>query len=202
MLYIANRRYALRSGDQAWHLHLTYTQSYWGHLCRDILQKEIHHHPTQGGAAEASKFNDYYSLTHQLYKTVFGIDPPADIWQNNQIRFTDVNFQRVNKNNYWLIRKSKIKLIAIVFSLIIAHFLFVQASYGSNTDIVLAIIAIFAALFLGLNNRGGGDQSGCSTGGGYGSGGHGGHGCSSGHGCSGGHGCSSGCSGGCSGGGH
>src|SRR5687767_6908346 len=47
--------------DQAWHLHLTYTRSYWVDLCRNTLQKEIHHHPTKGGPAEAQKFDGLYT---------------------------------------------------------------------------------------------------------------------------------------------
>ncbi|GAA4338966.1 hypothetical protein GCM10023149_49350 [Mucilaginibacter gynuensis] len=34
--------------DQAWHLHLTVTRSYWIDLCRDTLGSEIHHNPTKG----------------------------------------------------------------------------------------------------------------------------------------------------------
>ena len=34
--------------DQAWHLHLIYTRSYWDRWCENILNKRIHHGPTQG----------------------------------------------------------------------------------------------------------------------------------------------------------
>jgi len=34
--------------DQAWHLHLCYTQSYWDDLCGDILRFPLHHGPTKG----------------------------------------------------------------------------------------------------------------------------------------------------------
>src|SRR5213080_3326618 len=39
--------------DQAWHLHLTYTQDYWRKFCSDILAKPLHHFPTEGGSAES-----------------------------------------------------------------------------------------------------------------------------------------------------
>src|SRR5688572_23915413 len=45
--------------DQAWHLHLTYTRSYWTRFCATVLGRELHHEPTQGGAAEARKFQDW-----------------------------------------------------------------------------------------------------------------------------------------------
>src|SRR5580765_8560766 len=35
--------------DQAWHLHLTYSESYWNVFCPQILGKSFHHQPTQGG---------------------------------------------------------------------------------------------------------------------------------------------------------
>lgn len=36
--------------DQVWHLHLTYTRSYWDEFCPNILRKSFHH----------------YSLTNQI----------------------------------------------------------------------------------------------------------------------------------------
>ena len=35
--------------DQAWHLHLTYTESYWQDLCDNVLGRPIHHGPSKGG---------------------------------------------------------------------------------------------------------------------------------------------------------
>ena len=29
--------------DQAWHLHLTYTRSYWGEFCEGVLRTPVHH---------------------------------------------------------------------------------------------------------------------------------------------------------------
>ena len=40
--------------DQAWHLHLTYTRSYWGGLCGEVLGRPLHHGPTKGGADEGA----------------------------------------------------------------------------------------------------------------------------------------------------
>ncbi|MEE1898493.1 hypothetical protein V1389_09110 [Flavobacterium rakeshii] len=33
--------------NQVWHLHLTYTKSYWIDFCKNTLQREIHHKPTK-----------------------------------------------------------------------------------------------------------------------------------------------------------
>ena len=39
--------------DAAWHLHLTYTRSYWDRFCKETLGQPLHHDPTRGGPAEA-----------------------------------------------------------------------------------------------------------------------------------------------------
>lgn len=53
--------------DQAWHLHLVYTRSYWDELCGQVLGFALHHGPTKGGAAEGHKFQDWYAATQQSY---------------------------------------------------------------------------------------------------------------------------------------
>ncbi|MBD1364950.1 hypothetical protein IDJ77_14100 [Mucilaginibacter sp. ZT4R22] len=203
--------------DQVWHLHLTFTRSYWVDLCRDTIGKEIHHNPTKGGAQEAKKFDRFYTSSQTLYIDKFGMAPPEDIWHNNQQRFSDIDFQRVNVGRYWLIRKPKISTARLTFlMLLVACTTFIQASFGAP----LLMLGIVAVVVFGVYkwesnpNKGkdnkDGSGSGCSTagcGGDFGSshhgghhGGHdGGHGGDSGHsGCSG---CSSsGCSG-CGGGG-
>ena len=65
--------------DRAWHLHLTYTQDYWGDLCDNVLNKPLHHHPSNG-AEEDGRFVDQYRQTRALYKTEFGRPPPKDVW--------------------------------------------------------------------------------------------------------------------------
>jgi hypothetical protein len=66
--------------DEAWHLHLTYTQSYWIDLCKNTLNKDIHHHPSRGGDDEDHKHRDWYAETLTLYQSVFGSPPPIEIW--------------------------------------------------------------------------------------------------------------------------
>ena len=86
--------------DQAWHLHLTFTRSYWIDLCKETLQKDIHHNPTKGGMHEAQKFDVYYTSSQQLYLEKFRTTPPPNIWQDNDTRFSDINFKRVNVGTY------------------------------------------------------------------------------------------------------
>jgi uncharacterized protein (TIGR04222 family) len=66
--------------DEAWHLHLTYTKSYWTDLCKNTLSINIHHHPSQGGDEEDHKHREWYAETLQFYESVFGSPPPDDIW--------------------------------------------------------------------------------------------------------------------------
>ncbi|MCE3229819.1 MAG: hypothetical protein K0S32_4370 [Bacteroidetes bacterium] len=95
--------------DQAWHLHLLYTESYWIDLCKNTLHKQIHHGPTKGGKSEGEKYNDLYERTLALYSKEFGKKAPADIWPDPKIRFSEINFQRVNLNRNWVIKKPKLK---------------------------------------------------------------------------------------------
>jgi hypothetical protein len=190
--------------DQAWHLHLTYTQSYWAGLCRNVLGQEIRHNPTRGGRAEAGKFNSYYTRTQQLYTQFFNIAPPVDIWQSNITRFTDINFQRVNMTRYWLLRKpGNGSRVAILLMLIIVVGLFIQASETAIAIGIMVAVIVIVVIAVYKNESGGSSNSGCSDNGcsGDDSVHHGGHSGHDGHG--GDSGCSSGCSGcsasGCSG---
>lgn len=91
--------------DQAWHLHLLYTKSYWKDFCKNILEREIHHNPTRGGLSESSRFLDYYAKTRDIYRQYFEVDAPEDIWPNDAERFYDVDFQRVNLKKNWVLPK-------------------------------------------------------------------------------------------------
>lgn len=187
--------------DQVWHLHLTYTKSYWTDLCKNTLNTEIHHNPTKGGENERQKFNSFYTGIQKLYKEKFGTAPPPDIWHDNQTRFNDINFQRVNLSHYWIIKKPNIKLPKLTIPILIISLsgFIIQAS-PSYAFILFFTIFIIIAVIMHFkkdnhNNKNGGPEcsDGCSAG--SCSNGNSDSGCSS-HGDSG---CSSGCSG-CGGG--
>lgn len=92
--------------DQAWHLHMLYTESYWKDFCGRILGKPLHHGPTKGGASESRKFHDWYSRTIESYQTFFAAPPPADIWPEASRRFGEaIHFIRVNRQRHWIIPK-------------------------------------------------------------------------------------------------
>lgn len=92
--------------DQAWHLHLVYTRSYWDELCADVLRVPLHHGPTRGGARESAKFGQWYAQTRASYARFFGEEAPPDIWPDAQIRFGDApHFRRVNARRHWIVGK-------------------------------------------------------------------------------------------------
>lgn len=97
--------------DQAWHLHMVYTKSYWHDLCRNILKRELHHNPTQGGADEARKYRECYEQTLEQYSLKFGEEPPADIWPDADSRFAAENLQWVDLNRYILLPKLRPELV-------------------------------------------------------------------------------------------
>jgi hypothetical protein len=83
--------------DQAWHLHMMYTRSYWERFCREVLGKTLHHEPTVGGREEQRKFSGWYEKTLASYRDFFGQEPPGDIWPEPRLRFRkEARFERVN----------------------------------------------------------------------------------------------------------
>lgn len=92
--------------DQAWHLHMLYTSSYWKDFCGEVLRKPLHHGPTKGGESERDKFHDWYTRTLQSYRKFFNEEPPVDIWPDSRRRFgQDIHFVRVNASRNWIIPK-------------------------------------------------------------------------------------------------
>jgi hypothetical protein len=93
--------------DQVWHLHLIYSKLYWEDFCTRVLQRNIHHNPTQGGQAEGEKFTDWYAQTFIEYQKYFDKTPPSNIWPPAKIRFGEIIFTRVNKHRFWVLKKPK-----------------------------------------------------------------------------------------------
>lgn len=191
--------------DQAWHLHLTFTKSYWIDLCKNTLQKEIHHNPTKGGKNEAQKFDVYYTSSQQLYLENFGTTPPADIWQDNHTRFSDINFKRVNVGKYWLLPKPKFTIkAAVLLMLVFSATFLIQASAAMWWPII--IMGVVAVSVIGSyrekkndpNKKQDGSSVGCGPDGCGNTNDHNSHHQGDGHHHGGDSGCNSGCSG-CSG---
>ena len=121
--------------DQVWHLHLTYTRSYWVDLCRNTLSKEIHHNPTKGGNSEGKNFDNLYTETLVLYKKMFKKEPPVNIWPDNEERFSDIHFQRINTKRNWCAQKTEFQRKKHHDLLAFRFFIFLHSiSFGRRND--------------------------------------------------------------------
>ncbi len=101
--------------DAVWHMHMTYTRSYWHDLCRDTLQRELHHGPTRGGAAETRHFREVYETTRRSYQHAFGEAAPEDIWPVADIRFARKQFRSIDTSQYWTIPKRPFRALRFAF---------------------------------------------------------------------------------------
>lgn len=96
--------------DQAWHLHLIYSDDYWNTWCREVLGMPFHHGPTRGGSTEQAKYADWYERTLASYEACFGEPPPQDIWPTVKERFTNASaFRRVNTREVWILPKPSLR---------------------------------------------------------------------------------------------
>ena len=207
--------------DQAWHLHMTYTHAYWQDFCGRTLGRELHHNPTEGGSAEAAKFDHAYNATLNAYHVYFGEDAPADIWPPAIQRFAARQFQRVETGQYRLLRKEGLTGPGAQLGYAVAIFALVFLIIAPDWNIRLGLLSLLGLIGLlivqsSLVRAGGrgakgqqraqsGTDSGCGGGDGStwlifaGHDGHG-HGADAGDGCGadaggGDAGCGSGCSG-------
>jgi uncharacterized protein (TIGR04222 family) len=103
--------------DEAWHLHLTYTRSYWEAFCKNTLGKDIHHHPSNGGDKEDHKHSNWYNETLELYEEVFDEEPPADIWPQPVQQSEPVMDEYEGEVQYYLIRKELLILVILLLVL-------------------------------------------------------------------------------------
>jgi uncharacterized protein (TIGR04222 family) len=101
--------------DAAWHLHLTYSRSYWKRFCGEVLGRPLHHDPTRGGPDEGAKHLAMYADTLARYRAEFGASAPADVWPAGVERFgADTEHRAVNTARNWVIPKAPVKRVAFL----------------------------------------------------------------------------------------
>jgi len=104
--------------DQVWHLHLTYTVSYWEHLCQGVLGVPLHHGPSRGGPQEAERYRNDYERTLESYRRLFGEPAPEDLWPPAAERFgQDLTHVRLRACDYWLLKKPRARSRAALAAL-------------------------------------------------------------------------------------
>ena len=160
--------------DQAWHLHLAYTRSYWDEFCRTVLGGPLHHGPTKGGKAEGAKYRDWYQTTLESYARVFGETPPPDIWPDCGGRFQNADaFRRINTASVWLVPKPTLPPPMVTVSALSAAFIGLAACVEINGDniggwtILVIGIVVLLAMALSVKRQVGRRKGGGAGGGGF-----------------------------------
>lgn len=156
--------------DQVWHLHLTYTKSYWLKLCGEVLGFDLHHEPTKGGTHQSQQFVQQYDKTLEFYRTVFHEKPPADIWPDARERFRHADkYVRINRGKMWRIPKPP----GLLSALLALPVLLVACTQGEGDDgfwfyvkMALAVYVIYKVIkWLNSHSGGrGGGTGGCGGG--------------------------------------
>jgi hypothetical protein len=124
--------------DAAWHLHLTYTRSYWTRFCGEVLGRALHHNPTRGGPSEGEKHLAMYAETLIAYRLAFDAEPPADIWPSAPDRFgDDLKHRSVNTVRNWVIPKRPVKSAARLALVVAAVAVFLPGCAGGLNPFAL-----------------------------------------------------------------
>ncbi len=134
--------------DQAWHLHMTYTRSYWERLCGQVLPRPLHHNPTAGGSAEDAKFADWYQRTLKSYHAAFGHAPPRGVWPSPTARFEPQRqFRRVRSLEFWLVPRAAVRG-ALWSGVCVLGAAFAMGAAGSGDSSGLAAFALIGGALL------------------------------------------------------
>ncbi len=133
--------------DQAWHLHLCYTRSYWEELCGKILDRPLHHGPTKGGKSEADSYRSQYQKTLASYVETFGEKPPKEIWPPEVQRF-GADFVRLDRNNVFVIERKSIARLLWGVSAFLGVAGAIQLMNFQNMGVV-TLFAAFVVLLVG-----------------------------------------------------
>lgn len=162
--------------DQAWHLHLVYTRSYWDELCGRVLEQPLHHGPTRGGPVEGGKFEDWYERTLGSYREWFGEAPPEDIWPSSRERFGRApTYRRISLLDCLIIPRRLLSRVAVaILTLLVAlgtsGFIADISPLAIVIGVVVLVLLILIPMLIASAGRGGrrSDGSGCGGGGGCG----------------------------------
>ncbi|MEM9838051.1 MAG: hypothetical protein AAF830_02745 [Pseudomonadota bacterium] len=124
--------------DQAWHLHLLYTEHYWG-TWTEALGAPLHHGPTKGGQAEGDRYWANYNATMASYERAFGEKPPSDIWPPAEERFdTPGAMQRVDTSRVLMIDRGAASKALTMTGAMCLGFALMLATAPAPTDTLQA----------------------------------------------------------------
>jgi hypothetical protein len=147
--------------DQAWHLHLTYTQHYWEILCGQIFERPLHHGPTLGGAQEDNRYLEQYDRTIAAYTREFGHAPPVDLWPAAKQRFGR-HYRRVAVGQHWMVpKKAGYAVIPLVTLAACTPVEWAAGGIVAGLGLVFGTVAIAAAAGAGPTKKKSSGSSGC-----------------------------------------
>ncbi|MEC3874099.1 glycine-rich domain-containing protein [Chryseobacterium salviniae] len=140
--------------DKVWHMHLIYTRNYWEKFCPEILQRTLHHHPSNGGQKENEKHKTWFNETLKSYREIFQQEPPQEIWKPD-----------LKPSN----RKNKSYFGKIVLLVLCAFFIY-SCSENNNSGLGIFFTVIFSFVILVLlikvfSNNKGSDKNNTDSGG-------------------------------------
>ena len=134
--------------DKVWHLHLSFTKSYWIEMCENILQKEIHHNPSLLTTDSKTRDLEDFRNTIDLYRQVYNAIPPVACWQ----------IKERDRSSNWL--------LIPIFSMLILTACTPEVDSETLTYLkwgvgIYTVYKIFK--WLGFGNGSGGECGGCNS---------------------------------------
>jgi hypothetical protein len=141
--------------DEAWHLHLIFTRSYWDRLCGEVLRMRLHHDPGTGGAEDA-KFQGQYVKTLDAYRRWFG-EPGAEVWPRREAMESAAS----GRGSVGLRRAAMIALAGGGITALAGCTAMVATGAGFGFAIVLVgvlVISVVVLVAAGLAKRGAGTR--------------------------------------------
>jgi hypothetical protein len=158
--------------DEVWHLHLTYTRSYWTGMCRDLLGFSLHHNANEGGKQSDINHVGAYEFTKAKYEEEFGEKPKPMYWEPTEYRFSPKpSFIKVKPHDSLIINKKTITgtILAGFASLSLTGCQIINFSDDEaknstyNWIFFIALIIILLMIFTKGKGGGGVGEFGCGS---------------------------------------
>lgn len=105
--------------DLIWHHYLTFTKEFWDIFCKEVLQREFHHLPSDGSQEAFKIHKKAYEATLDFYEVVFGTLAPESAWELPADRFSLSIYQYVDSSKYACLASKDLNKLALLPSIIV-----------------------------------------------------------------------------------